>query len=70
VDPSGKSESPATHCFLYIGGTALVTFAGLAAVIVGLIFAPAGFGFALLVIGLIAFVGGVMLLTDAILSCD
>jgi hypothetical protein len=69
VDPSGKSESPAAHCFLYIAGSALVVLGGAALTIIGVATAPTGWGFALLVAGLIVFVGGVLLLMDAILSC-
>jgi RHS repeat-associated protein len=61
VDPSGKSESPAAHCILYIAGTALVTLGGLALAIIGVATAPTGWGFAILVAGLIIFVGGVLL---------
>jgi hypothetical protein len=69
VDPSGKSESPAIHCILYIGGTALIVLGGAALTLIGIATAPSGWGFAIVVVGSIIFLGGVLLLMDAFMSC-
>ena len=69
VDPSGKSESPATHRILFIGGTALIVLGGAALTLIGIATAPSGWGFAVLVAGIIIFLGGILLLMDAVMSC-
>ncbi len=69
VDPSGKSESPAVHCILYIGGTALIVLGGILLTLIGIATAPAGWGFVIVLVGLLIFLGGVLLLVDAVLSC-
>ena len=69
VDPTGKAISPEVHCFLYITGTALIVLAGAGGTLVGIFLAPTGYGLLLLAIGLVALVGGLLLLIDAVGSC-